>query len=89
MLKFFRLGWGFLLVLFSFIAVPAAEHYMQVRVYLSSRAELLAIKKLNLDVAYTKPGEYIDIVSNPDELSRLQLSGFKTEVIHSDLERFY
>ena len=89
MLKFFRFGCGFLLVLFSFIAIPAAEHHMQVRVYLSSRAELLAIKKLNLDVAYTKPGEYIDIVSNPEELNRLQLSGFKTEVIHSDLERFY
>ena len=87
--KFFRFGWGFLLVLFSFIAIPAAEHHMQVRVYLSSRAELLAIKKMNLDVAYTKPGEYIDIVSNPEELNRLQLLSFKTEVIHSDLERFY
>ncbi|HVP37246.1 MAG TPA: M14 family metallopeptidase, partial [Terriglobales bacterium] len=89
MLKFFRLGWGFVFVLFFFICVSAEEHHLQVRVYLSSRAEIVAIKKMNLDIAYTKPGEYVDIVSTPDELSRLQLLGFKTEVVHSDLERFY
>lgn len=89
MSKLLKFGWGSLLVLFLFVSGATEEQHMQVRVYLSSRAELLAIKKMNLDVAYTKPGEYIDIVSNPEELNRLQLLGYKTEIIHTDLERFY
>jgi murein tripeptide amidase MpaA len=89
MSKLLKFGWGSLLVLFLFVSGATEEQHMQVRVYISSRAELLAIKKLNLDVTYTKPGQYLDIVSNSEEVSRLQLLGFKTEVIHSNLERFY
>ena len=85
----FRLELGVLLVLFLFNSGSAKEQYMQVRLYLASQSELLQAQKLNLDIAYVKPGEYIDIVSNPEELNKLQLLGFKTEIIHLDLEEFY
>ncbi len=87
--QFFRLGLGVLLVLFIFNSGSAKEQYMQVRLYLSTQAEYLQAKKLNLDIAQVKPGEYIDIVTNSEEVSKLQLLGFKTEVIHPDLEEFY
>ncbi|MCJ7497882.1 MAG: hypothetical protein MUO78_07080, partial [candidate division Zixibacteria bacterium] len=71
----FRLGLGVLLVLFLFNSGSAKEQYMQVRLYLSTQAEYLQVKKLNLDIAQVKAGEYIDIVSNSAELNRLQLLG--------------
>ncbi|MDP3024837.1 MAG: M14 family metallopeptidase, partial [candidate division Zixibacteria bacterium] len=89
MSKLLKFGWGSLLVLFLFVSGATEEQHMQVRLYLASQSELLQAQKLNLDIAYVKPGEYIDIVSNPEELNKLQLLGFKTEVIHPDLEEFY
>jgi hypothetical protein len=78
------------LIVLSLLTFGAAEgQYMQVRLYLTTPAALLQAQRLKLDVTYVKPGEYIDIVSNPEELNRLRLLGFKTEVIHSDLEKFF
>jgi hypothetical protein len=85
----FRMGLGVLLVLFWLNSGSAKEQYMQVRLYISSQAEYLQAKKLNLDIAQVKTGEYIDIVSDPEELNKLQNLGFKTEIIHPDLEEFY
>jgi len=84
-----KLGMGLFLVLFIFNSGSAKEQYMQVRLYLSTQTEYLQVKKLNLDIAQVKPGEYIDIISNPEELNELQLLGFKIEIIHPDLEEFY
>ena len=89
MSKLLKFGWGSLLVLFLFVSGATEEQHMQVRVYLANRAELFQALKLNLDIAYVKPGEYIEIVSNPEELNRLQSLGFKTEVIYPDLEEFF
>jgi hypothetical protein len=87
--QLFKLGLGLLLVIFLFTFGVAKEQYLQVRIYPSTVSELLELSKLNLDIAQVKPGEYIDIVSTPEELNKLQLLGFKVEVIHSDLEEFY
>ncbi len=47
------------------------------------------ISKLNLDIAYAKDGQYIDIVTNQDQVDQLRRAGYHIKIVHDDLVAFY
>jgi hypothetical protein len=88
--KLFVLG----IVLFSlclFVAFSdvSAQPVMQARIHLTDKAQMREVFRLNLDVAYVKYGQYIDIVTDKEEVNRLRSWGYDVEVVHDDLVAFY
>ncbi len=75
-------------VVFLFSDV-SAEQVMQARIHLAFKAQMKEIFKLNLDVAYVKYGQYIDIVTDREEVDQLRSSGYEVEIVHEDLVAFY
>ncbi len=67
--------------------IVAAE-YMQVRLYIDSRADYSAMRSLSLDQVFKGDG-YIDIVTNSAQLEELTQLGLRTEIVHDDLVSFY
>ena len=83
------LGAAILLSLFLVAAAASAEQVMQARIYPADKAQIEEIGALQLDIAYVKPGEYIDIVTNQEEFDRLRSWGYGLEMVHGDLVAFY
>ena len=80
----------FVILLIIFIA-PLLAHsseYMQVRVFFDGTTDVQQIEQLNLDVA-SFGDDYLEIITNSDELEMIRSLGFRTEVICEDLETFY
>lgn len=82
-----RLFTVLLLLLLTACLVQAAN-YMQVRVYIENKTNLPQLEQLNLDVA-SFGDDYLEIITNPTELEQITALGFRTEVVHADLETFY
>lgn len=62
---------------------------MQARIYPADKAQMKQIFDLQLDVAYVKAGEYIDIITDQEEFDRLRSWGYDVQVVHRDLVAFY
>ncbi len=78
-----------LTILSSFaLQTTAAEQYMQVRVYIDSKADFLKLKDMALDQV-ARSDTYIEIITNPDELKRIEGLGLRIEILHDDLTSFY
>jgi hypothetical protein len=67
----------------------SAQPLMQARIHVADKAQMKKVFELNLDVACVKPGEYIDIVTDREEVGRLRVWGYQVEVVHEDLVAFY
>jgi hypothetical protein len=74
---------------FSLAAAASDQKVMQVRIYPADKSQVEEILGLRLDVAYVKAGEYIDIITDQEELGRLLSKGFDANIVHSDLVAFY
>lgn len=80
------------LVLFCFVFAfsdVSAQQIMQARIHLAFKAQMREIFKLNLDIAYVKYGQYIDIITDREEVDQLRSSGYEVEIVHEDLVAFY
>jgi hypothetical protein len=82
------------IALFLFCVVLAisdvsAQQIMQARIHLAFKAQMKEVFKLNLDVAYVKYGQYIDIITDREEIDQLRSSGYEVEIVHEDLVAFY
>lgn len=86
--RILRVGLLFLLLVLVF-STASAQKVMQARIHLSDKSQMKEIFGLNLDIAYVKYGQYIDIVTNNEEVNRLRSSGYNIEIIHDDLVAFY
>jgi hypothetical protein len=78
-----------LLGMFSLAQAASAQKVMQVRIYPADKSQVEKILSQQLDIAYVKAGEYIDIITDQQELDRLLSQGFDARVVHSDLVAFY
>lgn len=67
----------------------SAQQVMQARIHLADKAQMKEVFKLNLDVAYVQYGQYIDIVTESDEVKQLRSLGYDVEIVHEDLVAFY
>ncbi|HUV31740.1 MAG TPA: M14 family zinc carboxypeptidase [Acidobacteriota bacterium] len=79
-----------LVFLLAFAALVRAGNLnnQQARVYFDTKQQYVDLLGLHLDVA-TRGDDYFDVITNPDELARLDSLGFRTEIIHEDLAQFY
>lgn len=87
-MKNWRLFSLFLLLTIFFTSALYSTPVMQVKVYIDSKDQFLELRKMNLD-QYSIGDNYIEIITSPSELEEIQASGFRTEVVHSDLVSFY
>lgn len=78
-----------LVLLFAFAGQAIAEEkYIQARVFLDRPEQWEPLKGLHLDIIATSRGQ-IDIVTNAEQLARIEGLGYKTEIVHPDLTAFY
>jgi hypothetical protein len=78
-----------LLGVFCLAQAAFAQKVMQVRIYPADKSQVTEILGLQLDIAYVKAGEYIDIITDQPELDGLLALGYDARVVHSDLVAFY
>ncbi len=85
----------FLLILFINIFVLTSssfayqEKVIQARMYLTPEIKLKKILPLQLDIIRFKPGEYLEFITNTQQVEDLREKGYKVEIIHEDLVAFY
>jgi hypothetical protein len=77
----------FVFVLFG--QASSTDGVMLARIHLSEKSQMREIQSLHLDVAYVKYGQYMDIVTDREEVGYLESLGYNVEVIHEDLVAFY
>ena len=75
-------------VVFSFSDV-SAQQVMQARIHLTDKAQMKEIINLHLDIAYVEYGQYIDIITDGEEVNQLRSWGYDVEIVHEDLVAFY
>jgi len=80
---------GIIVLISLFSVLTAADiPYMQVRIFIDSKADWVQVRSLHLDEVW-QGDNYIDIVTNKIQLDELKDLGLRTETIHSDLKAFY
>lgn len=90
-MKCFKLGlvMVFLLAFVLVSQASSADRVMLARIHLAEKSQMREIQGLQLDVAYVKYGEYVDIVSDREEVDHLRSLGYNVEIVHEDLVAFY
>lgn len=77
-----------LFIITAALATAAPDTQMQVRVYLSNKAQLLTLQSLHPDIVYRGKG-YVDIFTIAEKIKDIEQLGLKTEIIHEDIVAFY
>jgi negative regulator of sigma E activity len=79
-----------LLAVFVFTSqASSADKVMLARIHLADKSQMKEIPSLHLDVAYVQYGQYVDIVTDQDEVDHLRSLGYEVEIVHEDLVAFY
>lgn len=76
------------LTIFMLPVVSATEIYMQARVFFDSPTQIDQLRRLHLDQVW-QGKDYIEIVTDKEELGELESLGFKTEIVYEDLTAFF
>lgn len=79
----------FLLAIVLVNQALAADQVMLARIHLAEKSQMREIVGLQLDIAYVKYGEYVDIVTEKEEVDHLRSLGYNVEIVHEDLVAFY
>ncbi len=78
----------FLCLILAVGVFAADRNDIQAKVYLNEKSDVHQLRALHMDVVY--PGmDYFEIITNPDELAKLEALGFKTEIVHESVSGFY
>jgi hypothetical protein len=79
-----------LLLVFAFTGQASSEDgVMLARIHLAEKSQMKEIPSLHLDIAYVEYGQYLDIVTDPEEVNYLRSLGYDVEIVHEDLVAFY
>lgn len=76
----------FLLSSFSF---SSEKKVMQAKLLLTPEVRMKDILKLQLDIVDFKPKEYIEFVTDKEEVRKLKDLGYEIEIVYEDLVAFY
>ena len=77
-----------ILLFLSCLTLAADGPLIKARVFFHSKASWVQLKKMYLDEV--RAGDnYVDIVTNQAELDELAGLGYRTDIIHADLQAFY
>ncbi|MCK4428002.1 MAG: hypothetical protein KAW16_05930, partial [candidate division Zixibacteria bacterium] len=79
-----------LLLVFVFASLAfSIDRVMLAKIHLTEKSQMREIQSLHLDIAYVKYGQYMDIVTDEEEVNYLRSLGYDVEVVHEDLVAFY
>jgi len=76
------------LMLMACTAPIMGADYMQVKVFIDTKAEYETFRSLRPDQVFVGV-DYIEVVTNDRQLEQLRDLGFRTEVVHEDMVAFY
>ncbi len=76
------------LLVTAVISVASEKTYTQARVYIDSIEQRQQLLKLPLDIIWYGKDD-IEIVTDAEQLQKLQQLGLRTEIIHEDMTAFY
>jgi hypothetical protein len=77
-------------LIFAFLSqASSSEEVMLARIHLAEKSQMREIPSLHLDIAYVKYGQYLDIVTDGEEVNYLRSLGYDVEIVHEDLVAFY
>jgi hypothetical protein len=79
----------FLLVFAFFGQAFSTDKVILARIHLAEKSQMEEIPSLHLDIAYVKYGQYLDIVTDEEEVNYLRSLGYDVEIVHEDLVAFY
>ncbi len=79
----------FIIFILTLCSSVYAQSYMQARIHFKDKADMKKVLSLDLDRAYLKYGEYLDIISDSAEVKELGALGYQVEVIIDDLVQHY
>jgi len=86
----FMLATFFLLLFIFQTQAFSTDRVIFARIHLTEKSQMKQIQSLNLDIAYVKYGQYIDIVTDKGEVDYLRsFLGYDVEIVHEDLVAFY
>lgn len=90
-MRCFKLGLVtvFLLLFVFQSSAFSMDRVMLARIHLVDKTQMKEIPSLQLDIAYVKYGQYIDIVTDSAEVDQLSSMGYDVEIVHEDLVAFY
>lgn len=72
----------FLFFLFFAFSSVWSQQVMQARIHLANKEQMKEVLRLNLDIAYVKYGQYVDIITDREEVDQLRSSGYDVEIVH-------
>jgi hypothetical protein len=67
--------------------IAAAEQHIQSRIFYKSKNDLMRLHSMHLDQVW-QGSEYIEIVTDQQELDMIESLGYTTEIVHPDLGAF-
>ncbi len=73
----------------SLFCPVSAKTLLQARIYFKDKSEMKKVLSLDLDRAYLKYLQYLDIISDSVEVEQLRTAGYQVEVTIADLVSFY
>jgi hypothetical protein len=79
----------FLLIFAFFGQAFSTDKVMLARIHLAEKSQMKEMPSLHLDIAYVKYGQYLDIVTDEEEVNYLRSLGYDVEIVHEDLVAFY
>ncbi len=90
-MKHFKLAPAIVFLLMFVFLTPtlSADEVMLARIHLTEKSQMREIQSLHLDIAYVKYGQYMDIVTDEEEVNYLRSLGYDVEIVHEDLVAFY
>ncbi|MFH1686742.1 MAG: M14 family zinc carboxypeptidase [bacterium] len=77
-----------LFVILLTAATAVAADYMQVRILIESRDDIARLSGLALDPV-SRGDDYLEVITNDQQLAEIKSRGLRVEVIQSDLKAFY
>ncbi len=77
-----------LCLIFALGAFAADRNDIQAKVYLNQKSDVHQLRSLHMDVIYSGM-DFFEVITNPDELAKLEALGFKTEITHESVSGFY
>jgi hypothetical protein len=63
--------------------------YLLVRINLTPGMSLAPLQQAGLDIATVKPGQYVEIVCQPEDIAVIRSLGYQYQITIPDMERYY
>nr|MBN2276475.1 immune inhibitor A [candidate division Zixibacteria bacterium] len=68
--------------------VSAEDIYIQAKIFIDSKEDIQELRLMHLDVVW-QGKDFIEVITDKEEISELKTKGFRVEIVHEDVVEFY